>query len=481
MAEPGYLNHLLNSFRKSSESTTAFTVYNGKTITNISYPHFAEDISRTIAFFREHNIMDRHIALLCPEDYDFFVCFFAIVLSGNIAVILNPSLSNDTTKWQCEQADVSVICATTTKIEELEPMCQDVVWLNRANVMAHPSGGNGDMIPVNDCQTVLMMFTSGTTGQSKAVELSSRNLQACAESANVMYDTPGMEIAFHAIPRYHIGGFRSAMVCFNRLEPVYIGRGIRYIFMDIPVLNPKCIVVVPSMLDSLVKLLKKTNTASEREQYLGTRLQRICVGGASLKPEIARYLMDLGITIDVIYGMTETACIGTWCSLDREHLRTIGKPFGGMDCSICDGEILLKGPAVMKGYYRDPEETSKVKIGEWIHTGDIGYCDEFGYYYLTGRKKNVIILSNGENVNPEEIEDIIGNSSSIIECLVYSDGRGICADVYTLDPNASAQDIHAYNENTPSYRQIYKVNYKAIPLTKTASGKIKRKENTNEV
>ena len=108
----------------------------------------------------------------------------------------------------------------------------------------------------------------------------------------------------------------------------------------------------------------------------------------------------------------------------------------------------------------------------------MAFCDEKGYYYLTGRNKNVIILSNGENVNPEEIESQFGECKDILECMVFSDGKGICADVYTENKPAAADFIKKYNENVPLYRQVYNVTFSAVPLAKTGSGKIKRKENT---
>jgi long-chain acyl-CoA synthetase len=192
---------------------------------------------------------------------------------------------------------------------------------------------------------------------------------------------------------------------------------------------------------------------------------------------VARELLEKNIQIDVIFGMTESAGDGSWCLVDENHLGTIGKPDGNIAFRIVDGEILLKSDGVMKGYYKDSDETAKVIVDGWLHTGDMGYCDEDGYYYITGRKKNVIILSNGENVNPEEIEATFGACAAIEECLVYSDGKGICGDVYTSDRDSAAAFIKAYNESMPMYRQVYKITYTDEPLPKTGSGKIKRKEN----
>lgn len=148
-----------------------------------------------------------------------------------------------------------------------------------------------------------------------------------------------------------------------------------------------------------------------------------------------------------------------------------------MQCCIQDGEILLKSDAVMKGYYKDPEETARVVRDGWLHTGDLGYCDECGNYYFTGRKKNTIILSNGENVNPEEIEADWSRCEAIEECLVYADEKGICADVYVSNQDQASRFIKDYNERIPRCHQVYKVFYSDRPLEKTSSGKLKRKGN----
>ena len=256
-----------------------------------------------------------------------------------------------------------------------------------------------------------------------------------------------------------------------------MGRGAKYVFMDMPKLNPTHVGMVPSMAESLARIMHRTPPEKIVKNYIGSNLQGIMAVGASMKPIVSEYLLEQGLEICVIYGMTESAGNGSWCLLDKAHIGTMGKTDANMEFRILDGEILLRSDGVMKGYYKDPEETAKVIVDGWLHSGDMGYCDEDGYYYITGRKKNVIILSNGENVNPEEIEATFGKCVAIEECLVYSDGKGICADIYTKDRDTAANYVKQYNESMPMYRQVYKVNYTDEPLPKTGSGKIKRKGN----
>ena len=277
------------------------------------------------------------------------------------------------------------------------------------------------------------------------------------------------------MPLYHIGGIACALLSLLSGKTLCVGRGSKYLFLDLPKLQPTYLSLVPSMLDSFVKLLKRNPDPSDRVKLFGSGLKRVFVGGAASKISACQYLLGQGFIVDTGYAMTETTGVGTWCSLQKDRLDTVGKPSVNLQIRICDGELQLSGPCVMQHYYRDPEETAQVLEDGWLHTGDLGVCDEEGWYSITGRKKNVIILSGGENVNPAEIEKEFVKCPQILECSVYTDGRGICADVYTQAQEKAAGFIHRYNEEMPNYRQVYKVRYTDVPLEKTGSGKILRK------
>lgn len=469
-----FIKKLITQFMTIDTNVTAFSVYDGQQVTDISYPQFAGDVLTAAGYFKENKIYNQHIALLAPNSYEWIVTFFAIIASGNTVILLNPDLSHEQLLQQCKHADVSLICAETISTsEEFANCCFDCVsFAQMKTAGAHMVEDFYDYKP-ND--TVIMMFTSGTTGKSKAVEYSADNVHTYLEDLQEIMVLPDKMLL--VVPLHHILGLMATLFRLANLQTVCIGRGMRYLIADLPVLNPSFISMVPSVLDSLVKLLKHAKTEKQRQQYIGNCLERISVGGASVKPELCRYMLQLGLQIQSAYGMSETTGAGTCCFLNENNIGTIGKPYGQTQLRIVDGEILIKSPTVMKDYYKDPEETAKVIVDGWLHTGDMGYCDADGYYYITGRKKNVIILSNGENVNPEEIEATFAECEAVEECLVYSDGKGICADVFAKDQETVRAFIKAYNETMPMYRQVYKVNYTEEPLPKTGSGKIKRKEN----
>lgn len=475
MSNNGFIKNRMLHFAAAQENTTAFSFFDGNVQTNITYHQFVDDILKAAGYFKANNIIRQHIALAAPNSYDWLVAAFAIMVSGNTLALMNPSLPADLLQWQYHKADITMLCSEDSLAEELCPSNAGVKFIPFSSLWGCKPISMCDVYSASPEETNVLLFTSGTTGQSKVVELSSHNLENALFNLAETHGKPGMEKVFTILPLFHVAGFFCLFQTTDHYHTLCLGRGPKYVFMDMPVLNPTNISLVPAILDSIVKMYRVTKNPEDRQRFVGTSLQNISVGGAMITVSTIRFMLEQGITIDTLYGMTETAGDGIRCVLDEAHAGALGKLSGNMQCRLQDGEILLKNDSIMKGYYKDPEETAKIIEDGWIHTGDLGYCDADGYYYITGRKKNVIILSNGENINPEEVEATLGKSSAILECLVFSDGKGICADVYTEDQPSAMEFIKAYNADSPFYRQIYKVNYVDQPLEKTPTGKIKRK------
>lgn len=476
MVNNSFLLDFLTRFSNADENTCAFSLYDGVQVSNIPYSKFCDDILTTAGYFRAQGIQGKHIALIAPDSYRWLVNFFGIMASANVAVLLNPALPGDILAWQCEKADVAYLCSEEESLSQM-------TWNPGLSQISFESMTGAQSLSLSDIpacapdQTVMLMFTSGTTGKSKAVELTSENLLVSCANIEGMYDGETMDRVYPAIPLFHIGALRYVLASLQRLKTICMGRGPRYMLMDLPALNPTGGVFVPAILESISKVLKRCKTDADRAKYIGANMRRFSFGGAVLKPAVAQFYLEQGYILEVIFGMTETACDGMSYRLDMEHMNSLGKLCGTMEAKLQDNELLLRCGSIMKGYYKDPEETAKVKVGGWMHTGDLARVDEDGYYYLTGRKKNVIILANGENVNPEEIEASLVQCDAVQECMVYGEVKGICADIYTTDNDTVAAFVKSYNESTPAYRQVYKVNYMDQPLEKTPSGKIKRKEN----
>jgi len=472
----GYIEKLLHSFSDGNKDDIAFTVREGMSAKEITYDQFVEDITRKASYFKTNDIIDQHIALIASNCYDWIVTFFAIISTGNVAVLINHGLPVDIIQKHCAKADVSFVCCSENNIDSLRGV-HDSVNIRTFNEIDMSTEENPFVFSKKADDTIIILFTSGTTSFSKAVEITYTNFQYCISCLAEIFRIPGLDSLYIPLPMYHIAGIGCTVFMLNHHKTVCMCGELKYMLADMSILNPHAAFFVPAMLEMVLNFIKNAKTKEDTEKVLGKNLILIAVGSAVLKQSVSDYLMDLGFIVAMFYGMSETTGIGTWCILDREHIGTIGKVCKHMECVICDNEILLKGPYVMKGYYKDPEETDIVLKDGWIYTGDLGYFDDDGYLYLNGRKKNVMILPNGENVNPEELEEIISDCSAVIECMVYNDNKGICMDVYTDAQDTVKEAVKNYNQSVPQYRQIYKVNYFSTPLEKTGTGKIKRKGN----
>ena len=292
----------------------------------------------------------------------------------------------------------------------------------------------------------------------------------------------------------------------------YINNNLRTVLKDINTLKPKHISVVPLFADTFYKGIWKNAKKTGKDKILkvmlkvsnalrkvgidlrrvlfksvidafGGNLEMLIVGGAPLDLKIAKGFEDLGITVIGGYGITECSPI---ISTDRNKdykFGSAGLPIPGVGVKVDnpdekgEGEILVKGPIVMLGYYNNPEATAEVFDGDWFRTGDIGKIDDEGFIFITGRKKNIIITPNGKNVYPEEIEAVIQKVEGVGEVVVFGDDDVICAEIYTElvdEKDRIKADVQALNKDLPSYKQIQKVIFRDTEFEKTTTKKIKR-------
>ena len=243
---------------------------------------------------------------------------------------------------------------------------------------------------------------------------------------------------------------------------------------------------------------------------LGGDIRFVISGAAAIDPEALEGFKNFGISAVQGFGMTETSPVLTAENLYEYRTGSIGHAMPGVEVAIENpdengvGEIIARGPNVMAGYYENEEETAKTLIDGWMHTGDLGYADKDGYLFICGRKKNVIILKNGKNVYPEEIEVLFANLDYVEECMVYGYQRkeddpldlavGVKL-VYKPDvmkENFGAvteeeikavvdKDIDKINETMPTYKQITRTIITDQPMVKTTTGKVKRFEETKNL
>ena len=218
----------------------------------------------------------------------------------------------------------------------------------------------------------------------------------------------------------------------------------------------------------------------------GENMEIIFSGGAYLNPDLVDFFAEYGISILQGYGMTECSPVISNNNQINSRNGSIGKPLKNCSVKFVDEEICVKGSSVMLGYYHMPEETAEALDADgWLHTGDLGYMDEDGYLYITGRKKNLIILANGENISPEELENALGKNDLVMEVLVRDNDHTIEAEIFPdfeyaekhgiTDINGELQNIiDEFNKDMPLYKRINSFKTRDVEFEKNTTKKIKR-------
>ena len=391
--------------------------------------------------------------------------------------MLSPDLSSQELADRTAQADLGAILfddALRDLIEGSE-LPSDLVLIDLDHVPDEAVLSPAPEPSPEDLACIL--FTSGTTSAAKAVMLSHR-----AMVAGVCHNVIGHRFCAQLaiLPFHHVAGFASVLNTWYLEAVACLGRDFKNLFRYLERMKPDYTLTVPSVLQVILRKLRR---GGPNGRDLGWNLHLIGCGGAKFQPEVIRFLNELGIRVLQSYGATEAGGLGFDWEMTPECRDSIGKPCPEIETKIVDGELYLRSASVMMGYYKDPAATAQVLKDGWYATGDLCRQDENGYLYLCGRKKNLIILSNGENVSPEQIETALAACDEICEVMVGVENDRISATIF---PHSGTQDalaridahIESYNRSVPYYRQVHSLHYTDKPFAKTEIGKLIRRSIT---
>jgi long-chain acyl-CoA synthetase len=333
----------------------------------------------------------------------------------------------------------------------------------------------------------VMIFTSGTGGKLKLAVLTqgSFNLEKLVREGLGMDKSKNKCLI--TLPFFHIAGLIDLRGCLMLGLTAQIGQGLKYLLQEYALAKPEIVFVVPAQATFLYGVLIGKDNETGRE-LLGGNLKAIRTSGAPLPQNIRDAFKHLDVEVTSDYGMTETSGPVSVSLLREDKIFTKPGSVGHiLDClkvyaenpdeNGC-GEIVIEGYCLFDGYYKDEEETSKVLKDEKLYTGDVGYVDEDNFLFLVGRKKNIIILSNGENIIPEELEKMVYQIPEVKECLVFAEGDKLAIKVYAegLDEEETLKEkIFELNKNQPNHKMIRNVYVSSTALPKTKTGKILRK------
>lgn len=485
----------------------------------ISYERFGELCRIVGAFVNEKRAaLGRRIkvGMFGSAGAQYISVMIGVMASGNTVVPLDYQMDIDHLSDCLNRSDVDILfydweheplvqdvkgqCPKITEYYSLQsvkktPCLNDILKDPRYGGKNWAENGAEDGISPDDLAMIL--FTSGTTGHSKGVMLTNANLAGNVLGQNPVQD-PEPLVSLLVLPIHHVFCINAdVLTMLHRGATICINGPLSMLGKHLRMFEPSVIYVVPmiarALYNRIAAIVDSDPGMTERDalyQVYGRRIDRIVCGGGGLPQDLAEKYVAMGVRIGQGYGMSECSPIISQAEYERtDKLSSAGKPLDKVEVRIAEeGEIQVRSPYVMQGYYNDPELTREAFTeGGWLRTGDIGYLDDEGFLFLTGRLKNLIILSNGENIAPEELENQLSANPLISEILVFGEDDIIKCEVfpeYTYAQNAGIKNIEleieelikAFNQKLPQYKQIIKTSFRKSPFKKTTSKKIIRDE-----
>ena len=477
---------ITQGMEKEFPERVAFRYYTEETdmVTTVLFKELAQDVRRTVTYLQSTipDVKGKKVCLLSKNSYEYVVNTFGAIMAGCVLVPMNQRKSWAEMSHELELVEPAVIL---TDGEDYGNKAQ----LEAAyGSLLHPMDDfrryepAAELHPIGHDDLMVLMFTSGTTGLSKGVMMSERNLFSAgqvlwaisAQLADKIDLTKPLPGHYMVLPMFHLGAFIDLFSTTVMGWPLNLGSDIRDFYRDIQKMPSQIMSVVPMIMNALHKDVMRGHR--DRLGDLWVPIGSSAMFDGAMLAELAQR----GMMITQVYGMTETCGDGIInYEQDEKHIRAVGKPDDHAEYKLDEtGEICIRGGCVMLGYYKDPEATAEVLDADgWFHTGDLARVDEEGFYYITGRKKNIIILDNGENVSPEELENLLSKCEAVKECIVREKGKKICAVIYCgeADQQTVRDFITETNRTLPLYKRMSAVEFSTEPLPRTGTGKLLRK------
>ena len=483
-------------------SQTAFRYKVKKEIVDRTYLDVDRDSMAVSRMVESMGMEGKHIALIGTTTYQWIVSYFGIVGSGSVAVPIDAQLPADAVCELLERADVEMLVFDEIRrdvAEAVKEKCPSVRYILSMQAEEAADGVQSlSMLTalhageyekeLDGGQLATILFTSGTTGKSKGVMLSHRNLVDNAVCLDMKI--PAGTISMTLLPINHVYCLTMDIIKGLHIGLVIcINDSIMHVQRNMKLFKPEIVLLVPLVIESIYGKLKDAGSLIPKKMVakaaFGGNLRIICSGGAYLDPDYVDKFKEYGITILQGYGMTECSPVIS-TNLEWENKKgSVGKLLPNCEAKVVDEEIWVRGSSVMQGYYKMPEQTAETLEDGWLKTGDLGYVDEDDFVYITGRRKNLIILANGENVSPEELENQLSRSALVKEILVREKDKVIEAEIFpdyeyakkkhVRDIQGKLQElVDGFNQDMPVYKRIYSLIVRETEFEKTPSKKIKR-------
>ena len=496
-----------------------------------SFREVHEEENKLGAFLQLHGIgKNSKVSILGENSYEWHVIYYTLAVDACVIIPTDPRLPAEEIAGQYAECGCEAVFYSEENAEKVEiikntPGVAVKKWFpikNYADYLSEGEKADEKYLkaylaePVSPEDLACICYTSGTTGKTKGVMLTHKSIMT---DLNASCHAITGENAIGFLPLNHTYAWSSGLFAsLVRLQWGYICTNMRHVYNDIKKYKPYQFAAVPLIIemiyDSIIskakrkgsydKLMNGIKTSrnymlsgidlrremfSEIHESLGGNLHYILSSGAYLNPEIEEFMHDIGIPIITAYGLTECSPCVAITRMYNYRMGSVGLPVECNEVIIHDpdedgiGELYVKGDNLMSGYYNDPVSTAEAFDGEWLKTGDYGYIDKDGYIFFTGRKKNLIILANGKNVSPEEIEIHLQNIEYVKEVICYGENGKIVGEFFLDEeeyPDAKSRlkaDVAEVNKTLADYKQVAVIRTRDEEFPKTTSMKIIRNKN----
>ena len=557
------IKELIYNSAKTYTNNIAFIVKHqegkNKTYENITYKMLLEQINALGTKLYSMGFKNKRIAILGRNRYEWALGHLTSLLGGIVSIPLDKDLQIDELENSLIRSKADAIYFDEKYIDKIE----EIKNRNTTNVkeyicMSKMIGyddihtlkeegqklleeGNKEYISakIDENAMNILLFTSGTTSKSKAVMLSQKNIASNVYAMQKVEDIRSTDSNLAFLPMHHIFGSTCLIMMLACGVRTSFPDGLRYVAQNLKEYEVSVFVGVPLLVEAIYnKVVKEIDKQGKTQliknairvsnfllkfhidirrklfkqiiDQLGGKMRFVISGGAPLDPKIQKGFMNLGIDIVQGYGLTETSPVIAAENMYKSRTGSIGVPMENVTIEIVNkddngiGELRVKGPNIMLGYYENEEETNNVLKDGWFYTGDLGYIDKNGFIFITGRQKNMIVLKNGKKIFPEEIETLVNRIDLVEECMVFgmpdevdkNDVKLSVKVVYNKDEvkqkygDISFDEIrdiiwdrikNEINTTVPRYKHIMNMILTDKELVKTTTKKVKRNEELKEI
>ncbi len=528
-------NSFILGISKKYSNKDAFIYKDKKEQKNVTYQQFAKDIAFVLKGFEKNNLSGRHIAVMGRNSYNYALIMLSCMCSNCVFVPVDKDLTATQMTNLLNHSESDVLFLDTKYAEKIKESENNLTTLKKIVLFDESEFIDAELFSdfgeyTDDYEDVIknikkdvnriasIIYTSGTTGEPKGVMLSEKNIISCAYNGARI--CPVLTKGLSVLPYHHTYEENcSLLVSLWCGATICINSALTKVLSELNLYKPDYMVIVPAFAELFYKNIIKNVQAKGKEktvktgikitqlllkagidlrrvlfkeihQAFGGNLKKIYCGGAPINAETARFFEKIGIKFICGYGITECSPLVSGNTDKFNDHSTVGLPIPCVEVEIRDktqdgiGEICVKGDSVMVGYYKNEEATKNAIKDGWFYTGDYGFFNDKGQLTISGRKKNIIVLSNGKNVYPEEIEEKLKEIEEIKEIVVRGiedDGyiKNLLAEIYPDEENPISEiELFEKIKNAlmeyPSYKRIEKIILRDEPFPKTTTKKIKR-------